>query len=94
LGQAFKVLFAATVLNIGDLGMAQTLPKVSTGTLEWWQDFPSKFVAPRHVDVWLPPGYSVDSCYNVIYMHERHNEMAWAKRLEIPLEFMSGRGAP
>jgi enterochelin esterase-like enzyme len=50
--------------------MAQALPKVSTGTLERLEDFPSKFVAPRHVDVWLPPGYSQGGLYSVIYMHD------------------------
>lgn len=86
-----EVLMAVTVLNIGDIGMAQALPKVSTGTLERLPDFPSKFVEPRHVEVWLSLGYSVDTRYNVIYMHDGHNEMAWATRPHIPLEFFVGK---
>ncbi len=38
-------------------------------------DFPSRFVRPRHVEVWLPPGYVSDSGrrYPVIYMHDGQN---------------------
>lgn len=38
-------------------------------------DFPSEFVAPRHVDVYLPAGYdpSGRERYNVIYMHDGQN---------------------
>lgn len=35
----------------------------------------SRFVAPRQVDVWLPPGYDSDSAarYAVLYMHDGQN---------------------
>ncbi len=38
-------------------------------------DFPSDFVLPRHVDVWLPPGYdaTADSRYPVVYLHDGQN---------------------
>ncbi len=37
-------------------------------------DFPSKQVAARHVDVWLPPGYDASSDrYPVLYMHDGQN---------------------
>ncbi len=38
-------------------------------------DFPSKFIPPRQVDIWLPPGFSPDdgSRYPVIYMHDGQN---------------------
>lgn len=37
--------------------------------------FASKLVAPRDVDVWLPPGYDADATtrYPVIYMHDGQN---------------------
>ncbi len=50
--------------------MSQALPKVSSGTLERLENFPSQFVAPRHVDVWLPQGYNSAIRHNVIYMHD------------------------
>lgn len=45
-----------------------------TGTLHCHADFPSRFVAPRHVEVWLPPGYATSGArYPVLYMHDGQN---------------------
>lgn len=46
-----------------------------TGTVEHHADFPSKFVEPRHVDVWLPPSYGKQPLarYPVVYMHDGQN---------------------
>jgi enterochelin esterase-like enzyme len=33
-------------------------------------NFPSRFVAPRNVDVWLPEGYSSKTKYAVVYMQD------------------------
>ena len=50
---------------------AQTkLPEVSSGKLERIENFKSKFVSDRNIDVWLPEGYSEESKYNVLYMHD------------------------
>ena len=45
------------------------------GILLRYEDFPSRRVQPRHVDVWLPPGYasSPDTRFPVIYMHDGQN---------------------
>lgn len=47
----------------------------ATGALERHEDFPSRFVLPRHVDVWCPPGYSEQGmeAYPVLYMHDGQN---------------------
>jgi predicted alpha/beta superfamily hydrolase len=46
-----------------------------TGALERHENFKSKFVTPRHVDVWSPPGYfeNIEECYSVLYMHDGQN---------------------
>ncbi|MBI1808580.1 MAG: cyclomaltodextrinase N-terminal domain-containing protein [Gemmatimonadetes bacterium] len=46
-----------------------------TGTVRHHPDFASKFVAPRNVDVWLPPGYDKNSAarYPVLYMMDGQN---------------------
>jgi predicted alpha/beta superfamily hydrolase len=46
-----------------------------TGHLERFEAFPSNHVAPRNVDVWLPPGYekNPDKRYPVLYMHDGQN---------------------
>lgn len=43
---------------------------LSSGTLERIENFPSEFIKPRNVDVWLPDGYSEDKKYAVLYMHD------------------------
>lgn len=45
------------------------------GTLYRYADFTSQFVDPRHVDVWLPPGYAEypELRYPVLYMHDGQN---------------------
>jgi predicted alpha/beta superfamily hydrolase len=45
------------------------------GTLNRYDHFLSAYVTPRHVDVWLPPGYSKNSKerYSVLYMHDGQN---------------------
>ncbi|MGQ4660548.1 alpha/beta hydrolase-fold protein [Lysobacter sp. F6437] len=47
----------------------------ATGRVDSWQDVPSAHVAPRNVDVWLPPGYDDDPArrYPVLYMHDGQN---------------------
>ena len=54
----------------------------SGGRLERYAAFPSAHVAPRAVDVWLPPGYDAapERAYPVFYMHDGQNlfEPSWA----------------
>lgn len=40
-----------------------------------YEDFPSRHIIPRHVDVWLPPGYGSEPArrYPVLYMHDGQN---------------------
>ncbi len=47
----------------------------TAGRLETLPLLVSKFVAPRRVDVWLPPGYDANpgARYPVIYMHDGQN---------------------
>ena len=43
------------------------------GTIQRHENFPSKFIDPRNVDVWLPPDYIEDGRYPVLYMHDGQN---------------------
>ena len=43
---------------------------LSSGTIQRIENFPSDFVRPRNVDVWLPENYSKDKKYAVLYMHD------------------------
>ena len=42
----------------------------SGGTLLRIDDFPSNYIPPRKVDIWLPENYSKEKKYAVIYMHD------------------------
>lgn len=46
------------------------LPQPSVGTVQRLDKLPSAYLAPRLVDVWLPPGYSDQRKYAVVYMHD------------------------
>jgi predicted alpha/beta superfamily hydrolase len=47
-----------------------TLPKVTSGKVERISNFKSGFITPRHIDIWLPPGYPDSGKYEVLYMHD------------------------
>lgn len=49
---------------------AQPVPQVSSGSIQRLENFPSKHVAARHIDVWLPDGYLPSKRYNVVYMQD------------------------
>jgi len=61
-----------SILYICFLGLlaAAQLPAVISGSLQRHENFPSKYVTSRHVDVWLPEGYNELQKYNVLYMHD------------------------
>jgi enterochelin esterase-like enzyme len=63
----FPLVFLSTI------AVAQS-PNVSSGTIKHYQDFKSKFVMPRNVDVWMPEGYDAKNKYAVLYMNDG-NEM-------------------
>ena len=48
----------------------QNLPKVSSGSVKRIDNFQSKFITSRNVDVWLPEGYDGKKKYSVVYMHD------------------------
>lgn len=52
------------------LNAQSNLPQVYSGTIERLEDFKSKYVNDRNIDVWLPEGYSDEHKYNVLYMHD------------------------
>lgn len=92
----FKYLFAISMLFISckeakinpseNKLVAKTLDSInlSNGTLKRIDSFPSKFVRPRNVDIWLPDDYSENKKYAVLYMHDGQmlfdGEMTWNKQ--------------
>lgn len=50
--------------------MVAQIPKVSNGKIQRFENFSSKYVVPRNIDVWLPEDYSPSKKYAVLYMHD------------------------
>jgi enterochelin esterase-like enzyme len=46
------------------------IPQPSKGSITRYKNFPSAYVQPRNIDVWLPEGYSNKKSYGVLYMHD------------------------
>ena len=49
---------------------AQNLPQVSSGKIERIENFKSKYVDARNIDIWLPDNYNSNSKYAVVYMQD------------------------
>jgi len=47
-----------------------SLPTVVSGKIERIENFHSKYVTSRNIDIWLPEGYSDQKKYSVLYMHD------------------------
>jgi predicted alpha/beta superfamily hydrolase len=66
-----KVWIAAAALCLAcGVSFAQALPQASAGRIERLENFASTHIDARHVDVWLPPGYTSEKRYAVLYMHD------------------------
>lgn len=63
-------LLILTAFSCAPHRIEQGVLDVSEGRLERHKAFSSEFVAPRHVDVWLPEDYSSRKKYSVLYMHD------------------------
>jgi predicted alpha/beta superfamily hydrolase len=57
------------------LSAATAVSVSGAGRIEKHVAFPSRLVAPREIDVWLPPGYDENASehYPVLYMHDGQN---------------------
>lgn len=71
-----RILIAVVVgfialISCSEKSKLNELPlNLSAGKLYRFEQFDSKFMSPRIVDVWVPNGYSSDIKYSVLYMHD------------------------
>ncbi|MFT4537369.1 MAG: putative alpha/beta superfamily hydrolase [Saprospiraceae bacterium] len=60
------------------------LPKVVSGKIERIENFQSKYVDSRNIDIWLPEGYSDTVKHSVLYVHDGQmlydSETTWNKQ--------------
>ncbi len=70
--QEIKIIDKAYAINLIE---AKKVAKVllASGELRRVDSFPSKYITPRPVDVWLPDGYTNRKEYKVLYMHDGQN---------------------
>lgn len=68
MGNKLMKRIVALVLSVA--AYSSVAMEVSTGTLHQIQNFQSKYVAAKHVYVWLPDGYDRNRTYPVLYMHD------------------------
>jgi predicted alpha/beta superfamily hydrolase len=63
--------------------LSAQIPKVSAGSIHHIENFKSKFVDARNVDVWLPEAYNPAKKYDVLYMHDGQmlfdSSITWTK---------------
>lgn len=64
-----KPLIIISLLALSLTTQAQ-LPTASSGSIDRIENFKSKFVKPRNIDVWLPADYDPNKKYAVLYMHD------------------------
>jgi len=60
------------------------IPKVIMGKIERIENFQSKYISSRNIDIWLPEGYADSIKYAVLYMHDGQMlydpEQTWNKQ--------------
>ena len=59
-----------TAFSQQEVATVDSLPAVSSGSVKRFENFQSKYVEVRNVDVWLPEGYSNKKKYPVLYMQD------------------------
>jgi len=58
--------FAQNKIESHQIGTSENLK----GIINRIDSFPTKYISPRTVDVWLPTNYSKNNKYSVLYMHD------------------------
>lgn len=65
-----KRILIIIIIMYNSMAASAQIPKVSTGIVRHFENFISKFVAPRNIDVWLPDDYDPSKKYAVLYMND------------------------
>lgn len=50
--------------------LASQIQKTDRGKIVFYPDFPSRYIVPRHIEIWLPEHYSSGGKFAVLYMHD------------------------
>lgn len=63
-------LFISVCSFAQEITMKEIKSEHFLGKIQRVENFPSNYVKPRNVDVWLPENYSPEKKYSVLYMHD------------------------
>lgn len=63
-------LFGIIIFTASCSNQQSSIPAVSKGTIERLENFESKYITARHIDIWLPENYNSTQKYAVLYMHD------------------------
>jgi enterochelin esterase-like enzyme len=66
----FRYFSLLLAISFVQLPLSAQLPRPSSGRIIRHGNFPSTYISPRNVDVWLPNHYSPDKKYAVLYMQD------------------------
>ncbi len=83
MNRIISVLIIFLILSIQAIAQ-NSPPSVVSGKIERLDNFHSKYVTSRNIDIWLPEGYSDKKKYAVLYMHDGQMlfdpEQTWNKK--------------
>jgi predicted alpha/beta superfamily hydrolase len=65
-----KILLSVLIVTNCYFVFAQSIPKVDQGSITRIENFNSKYVASRNIDIWLPQDYNINNKYAVLYMQD------------------------
>ena len=65
-----RCLVSIVFLLVAHFTYAQSIPKVETGSIVRVENFSSKYITNRNIDIWLPQDYNVNKKYAVLYMQD------------------------
>jgi len=79
-----KKAIVLCTLVMGVTAIFGQMPTVSSGKIIRVENFQSKYIKPRNIDIWLPENYSSTNKYAVLYMHDGQmlydSTMAWNRQ--------------
>jgi len=62
--------FITVLLTLMQSNIFSQVPSVSSGSIVRYENFKSKYITPRNIDVWLPQDYDTAKKYAVLYMQD------------------------
>ncbi len=64
-----QIFLSITIFLAANSSIAQ-IPKVTVGSIRHIENFPSRFVAARNIDIWFPDDYDPIKRYAVLYIQD------------------------